>query len=69
MDILCTFKIKIENWNSKTSGYIQIKSKMQNHSQEPLAQTKTQNQEAEPETPYFPDSTEQKSKLEPNPRA
>ena len=44
-DVLCTFKIKIENQNLvvlKTSDHIQIKIKMPNPSQKPPASSKTQ---------------------------
>ena len=45
MDVLCTFKIKIEsqNWNmgvSKTSDHIQIKINIPNPSQDPPASSK-----------------------------
>ena len=50
MDVLCTFKIKIESKNldhgiSKTSDYIQIKIKMLKPSQEPLASSKVPNED------------------------
>ena len=50
MDVLCTFKIKIESQNSyhgytKISDHIQIKIKMPNPSQEPLASSKVPNED------------------------
>ena len=50
MDVLCTFKIKLESQNSeygyiKDHWHIQIKIKMQNPSQEPLASSKAPNQD------------------------
>ena len=50
MDILCTFKIKVESkiWVmgvSKTSDHIQIKIEIANPSQEPLASSKAPNQD------------------------
>ena len=50
MDVLCTFKIEIENQNldlglSKTSDPINIKIKMPNPSQEPPAPTQDPNQD------------------------
>ena len=50
MDSLCTFKIRIESQNleyglSKTSDHIQIKIKIPNPSQEPLASFKAPNQD------------------------
>ena len=49
-DVLCTFKIKIESQNSdkglpKTIDHIQIKIKMWNPPQEPLAPNKARNQD------------------------
>ena len=49
MDVLCTFKIKIESQNSdpgyiKTSDNIQIKIKMRNPSQEPPESSKCPNE-------------------------
>ena len=51
MDLLCTFKIKLESQIqnmavSKTSDHIQIKIKMLNPSQEPPALTKALNQDS-----------------------
>ena len=48
MDVLCTFKIKIESWNSeykciKNQWPVQIKIKMQNPSQEHPASSKAPN--------------------------
>merc|ERR1712081_155797 len=48
MDLLCTFKMKIESKNlvmgvPKTSDHIQIKIKMPNQSQEPPASSKAPN--------------------------
>ena len=50
MDVLCTFKIKIERQNLeqgciKTSDHIQIKIKMPNPSQDPPAFSKVPNQD------------------------
>ena len=50
MDVLCTFKSKIvsqnlENGCTKSNGNIQIKIKIANHSQEPIASSKTPNLE------------------------
>merc|ERR1711954_421268 len=50
MDVFCTFKIKIESQNSyhgytKISDHIQIKIKMPNPSQEPLASSKVPNED------------------------
>ena len=50
IDVLCTFKTKIENQNSdhgciKNSDHIKIKIKMPNHSQEPPAATKASNED------------------------
>ena len=50
MDVICTFKIKIESQNlaygvPKTSDHIQINIRMQNPSQEPPASSKTPNQD------------------------
>merc|ERR1712239_58873 len=50
IDVLCTFKIKIESQNSdlavsKTSEHILIKIKMPNPSQEPQASSKFPNEE------------------------
>ena len=50
MDVICTFKIKIYNQNlehgvSKTSYLIQMKIKMPDPSNEPLASSKAPNQE------------------------
>ena len=50
MDVLCTFKIKIESQNLeygciKDSDHIQIKIKMRNPSQEPLVSSKAPNED------------------------
>ena len=50
MNVLCTFKIKIEGQNSnmglkKTSDHIQIKIKMPNPSKEPPASSKDPNED------------------------
>ena len=50
MDVLCTFKIKIESpnldhWCTKDSYHIQIKIKIPNPSQEPPASSKVPNQD------------------------
>ena len=50
MDVLCTFKIKIESQNRnmgvpKTSGLIQINIRMPNPSQEPPASSKALNED------------------------
>ena len=50
MDVLCTFKIKLESHNliygcTKTSDHIQIKINIPNPSQEPPASSKAPNQD------------------------
>ena len=45
LNVLCTFKIKTESQNSKTSDYINIKIKTQNPGQEPPASSKAPNQD------------------------
>ena len=50
MDVLCTFRIKIESQNldhgcTKTNDHIHIKTKMPNQSQEPPVSSKAQNED------------------------